>query len=301
MYLVTTTDDKCAQIIYSNGNGWDWPVNIKLLHALIDKSKYIDDVDRLDNIAKYILRNLSLHRPLNKSEFNTRSDLLKRLVELGLPFVTINVSVNAIQNLCQNNDINNLKLLPQLPDKDIQQSSAVFQFACEKFQFDIHDNGLHVPRGQTFHNLEMLESLDKFQDFFVANSPLSKDCYVFRGMKTLDLKLELNTVTFATWNLNKALKYAQTPPPPFTVWLPSVLLVIKLHKNCPIITTRFPEEIVLPRYSDIHITNSCILTDVEISHTGYSTKINTLFVYFVDCLSSKRTRRTQLARQAVSF
>lgn len=168
----------------------------------------------------------------------------------------------------------NCKSIKKVPFDLIELSHDIFLNYKEndKDYLHLHDEKLNALQGKSIVSCFLAQTQDvnetsillskyinmekKFKDTI-----LKEDCFVFRGLKLNDLSLinnDSDTITFVTNNLEKALRFFSTP------WVDStnkdsksVLLVIKLKKGTPIITTSIQDELILP-YSSVYTVENII-------------------------------------------
>ena len=146
-----------------------------------------------------------------------------------------------------------LRRLPAIPKTDLRRSEKTYAHFNGTTGFDIHNEGLNILRGTPVSGhipASTLIMLRRMENFFQQNSSLTKTAFVFRGMRLSslnDLNMDPDTVTFVTWDLEKALQYFFTPASFEDQSNDTpILLVIRLEPGTPVIRTRFPEELVLP-------------------------------------------------------
>lgn len=236
-----------------------------------------------------------------------RIDFLNMLLRIGLklPQRILSYRDGILESLQSDLQyIHQARRLPSIPKNDLEHSEHVFSHFTEMTGFDIHKEELNVLRGKAVSGYipkKQLMALRKMEDFFRSNSPLSRESYVFRGMRISsmeDLDLDPDTVTFVTWDIDKALNYFFSPASDEDKEnsMP-VLLVIKLDPGTPIIRTRFPQELVLPTGSYFKLLGNPILLHNIFCHEQM--KGNVGAILNVQYIPTKRKRTHQLYREDI--
>ncbi len=149
---------------------------------------------------------------------------------------------------------NNLRKLPHVPANLIEKSEYTFKFISSKMKFDIHDQQLNLLKGASVSQKlspTKLKNLRQFEDYFVKDGcVLKSDAYVFRGLRLRNLnqlKNDPDSVTFVGYDIEKAMKYFESPAATAVLEddIP-LLMIIRLPKGVPIMRTRFDGELILP-------------------------------------------------------
>lgn len=151
-------------------------------------------------------------------------------------------------------DIFELADLPTVPQSLLTKS----EYVLEKYSIDIidvHQSSLHKLNGGAVHR-DHEAKLDATQLLFSTLTPLrlnpAQDIFVFRGLRLNHpdhLQHDLNTVTFVSWDLSKAMNYAVSDTGTSNADEKSypVLCVIRCYDGMPIIRTQYDGELILPR------------------------------------------------------
>ena len=195
--------------------------------------------------------------------------------------------------------------LPSIPREDLDKSHNAVAQVTSELHFDFHDDKLNFLGAHKLSDparRDFLALVDKVQDFYQVQSPLSKEAYVFRGLQLFDLEdtvksinLDSDSIIFATPDLSTALHYAlRLDDRRDDDATKSILQVIRLLPGLPIISTNqsiktedtlHRDEIVLPRNTQMRLDSTCIVP----SWGNRNTPIPLLF-QFVTLLPTKRKR-----------
>lgn len=99
-----------------------------------------------------------------------------------------------------------------MTSKEIQNADMIFEDGCG--EDDIHQLNLNVLGGERVNDglRDKLEGIDLC--FLESGSYTKEDKYVFRGIKIDkidDLILDSESIVFATWSLDKEMRYFSSP------------------------------------------------------------------------------------------
>ncbi len=260
-----------------------------ITHMASARRKYFVEATRRYPITIAQIENQSLKEGTARSYF--------ALQEHGVRFQPeIEQALNP-PDLCDLS-LDQLRDLPTIPRELITTSEELFRQATDRgIVFDVHDNRVNVLQGEPVSET-MVKQLDASQDYFSRHAQLTvtekSPVFIFRGALTANLnslKLDLNTVTFATWKVEKALKYALRSSTTFKSDkneqnpIQSILMVIQCYDGMPVIRTKYDDEIVLPRNTQLYKNSqpSCHLVD-------WGDGLNPLLVVSYRLVPTKRKR-----------
>ena len=137
--------------------------------------------------------------------------------------------------------------LPKIPQDLLIKSQQIHKLAYEKYGFDIHEEELNFLGGRRLsHVVEkpVVNKIRTVENLFEQECKLPHEAFVFRGLVVHNIKnINSNprTITFVTPNLEKAKDYMEG----FRKTIP-ILMIIRLPKGTPIISTNLKDALVLP-------------------------------------------------------
>lgn len=250
----------------------------------------------IDESAWVLLAKSTIKHPISKADFSNMSidaynklqseKFLRPLLEMG-----VHIEADALEllipiDLCKREwNIEKIKALPSVPLSLIARSESLVE---QPDYFDLHANRLDILRGMQIQD-NHLSKLDRNQAKFSRLVPLMNSAFVFRGVRVpsqVNLNLDLDTVTFATWNVEKALLYASKRSTTVfqTDELTSFLMVIRCYEGMPVIRTRFSDELVLPRNTQLYQTPNTKICTIHFE------QMNPLYLVFYDLVPTRRKR-----------
>jgi len=202
-----------------------------------------------------------------------------------------------------------IRSLPKIPESLINKSERLYEELEASTGMNIHTMKLNFLKGETLYSHvdhEKLKEIRQFEYEFVKRGiVLTHDAYVFRGVKVPSLealKLDVETITFVTWEIGYAMRYFTNPwdTKAGNDWI-SVLMVIRLLPGTPVMRTTMEDELVLPFDYSLHQTSEEYLTISSCRERGSETGITSMIgkpgtVIWYECLPSARSRISTIKR-----